>query len=120
VSELSKRTRDQGAALAPLVNFFTPSLSTSLGKGGIAGIYSPEFLHVSVPPVGVFVEAVPKGNEGDPIDRWVVSDHSDRVLHTSRTLEDAIRWAKSEGLIAHVARVRHLNDKTKPDHWRTV
>jgi SRSO17 transposase len=33
---------------------------------------------------------------------------------------EAITWAKSEGHSPHVARVRHLNDKKIPDHWRPV
>jgi hypothetical protein len=42
------------------------------------------------------------------------------VLHTAKTQEAAIEWAKSNGHTPHVARVRHLNDKAKPDHWRAV
>ena len=37
-----------------------------------------------------------------------------------KSKEEAIEWAKSNGHTAHVARVRHLNDKAKPDHWRAV
>lgn len=69
----------------------------------------------------VYVEARPKGRpEGSPITDYVVEDHADHVLHTARTQEDAIRWAKANGHSPHVARVRHLNDKKKPDHWRPV
>ena len=28
--------------------------------------------------------------------------------------------AKKHGHMPHVARVRHLNDKLKPDHWRVA
>jgi hypothetical protein len=69
----------------------------------------------------VFVEARPKGRpKGSPIDDYVVEDHADHVLHTARPQEAAINWAKKEGHSPHVARVRHLNDKKKPDHWRAA
>ena len=69
----------------------------------------------------VYVEARPKGaREGTPISGYVVEDHADSVLGTFNTQEEAIRWAKSRGHSPHVARVRHLNDKKKPDHWRAV
>ena len=67
----------------------------------------------------VYVEPRPKGRpEGDPIDDYVVEDHADHVLHTSRTQQEAIGWASKNGHKPLVARVRHLNDKKKPDHWR--
>lgn len=69
----------------------------------------------------VYVEARPKGRpDGSPIDDYVVEDHANSVLHTARTQADAIAWAKRNGHSPHVARVRHLNDKKKPDHWRAV
>ncbi len=69
----------------------------------------------------VFVEARPKGHpEGSPIEGYVVEDHADDVLAEFERQDEAIQWAKSKGYITHVARVRHLNDKKKPDHWRTV
>jgi hypothetical protein len=69
----------------------------------------------------VFVEARPKGKqEGTPITDYVVEDHADHVLHTSKTQKEAIDWSKQNGHTPHVARVRHLNDKKKPDHWRAV
>ena len=48
------------------------------------------------------------------------SRHADHVLATFKTQHDAIEWAKKNGHRPHVARVRHLNDKSKPDHWRAV
>jgi hypothetical protein len=67
----------------------------------------------------VYVEARPKGRpEGARIDDYVVEDSSNNELGTFRTQEKAIEWAKSEGHKPLVARVRHLNDKKKPDHWR--
>jgi hypothetical protein len=69
----------------------------------------------------VYVEARPKGRQaGTPIDDYVVEDHADHVLYTSKTQEQAIIWAKSNGHTPHVARVRHLNDKKTPAHWRAV
>jgi hypothetical protein len=69
----------------------------------------------------VFVEARPKGRpEGTHIDDYVVEDHADHVLHTSSTQKEAIDWSKANGHSPHVARVRHLNDKKRPDYWRAV
>jgi hypothetical protein len=69
----------------------------------------------------VYVEARPKGRpEHTHIDDFVVEDHADHVLATTRTQREAIDWAKKNGHRPHVARVRDLNDKKKPDHWREV
>jgi hypothetical protein len=69
----------------------------------------------------VYVEARPKGKlEGSPITDYVVEDHKDSVLGTFKTQKEAIDWAKKQGHSPLVARVRHLNDKKKPDHWRAV
>lgn len=69
----------------------------------------------------VYVEARPKGApEGSRIDDYVVEDHADHVLKTTSTQAEAIKWAKDNGHSPHLARVRHLNDKKKPDHWRAV
>ena len=69
----------------------------------------------------VYVEARPKGRpEGSGIDDYVVEDHADHVLGTFKTQREAIEWAKAGGHHPLVARVRHLNDKKKPDHWRTA
>jgi hypothetical protein len=69
----------------------------------------------------VYVEARPKGRaEGTRIDDYVVEDHAENVLRTLQTQAEAIAWAKSNGHSPHVARVRHLNDKKRPDHWRAV
>lgn len=69
----------------------------------------------------VFVEARPKGlPEGLPFNDFVVETQGDQVLGTFTTQAAAISWAKSNGHTPHVARVRHLNDKKKPDHWRAV
>jgi hypothetical protein len=69
----------------------------------------------------VYIEARPKGKaEGSPIADYVVEDHANHVLGTFKTQKEAIDWAKKNGRSPHVARVRHLNDKKKPDHWRAV
>jgi hypothetical protein len=69
----------------------------------------------------VYIEARPKGRpEGSPIEDFVVEEQGDRVLKTFKTQAAAITWAKSQGHSPHVARVRHLNDKNIPDHWRAV
>src|SRR5215469_4149843 len=65
------------------------------------------------------VEPRPKGRpEGSPIEDYVVEDHADHPLAVFHTQEGAIDWAKQRGHAPLVARVRHLNDKMKPDHWR--
>jgi hypothetical protein len=69
----------------------------------------------------VYIEPRPKGHrEGARIDDYVVEDHADHALGTFKTQHEAIEWAKSNGHTPHVARVRHLNDKKKADHWRAV
>jgi len=68
----------------------------------------------------VFVEPRPKGLDGSPITDFVVEDHADHVLATFKTQEEAIHWARTHGHTPHVARVPHLNQKKKPDHWRPV
>ena len=68
----------------------------------------------------VYVEARPKGRpEGSAIEGYVVEDHIDSVLGSFMTQAEAIEWAKKRGNHPLVARVRHLNDKKNPDHWRT-
>jgi hypothetical protein len=53
----------------------------------------------------------PKGGaEGTHIDDYVVEDHADKVID----------WAKRNGYTPHVARVGHVSDKKKADHWRAV
>lgn len=67
----------------------------------------------------VYVEARPKGRpEGSAIDGYVVEDHADSVLGNFQTQAEAIEWAKKRGHRPLVARVRQLNDKKNPDHWR--
>src|SRR6516162_2630855 len=69
----------------------------------------------------VFVEARPKGKPaGSPITDYIVEDRADHVLGSFRTQEAATHWARIHGHTPHVARVRHLNDKDKPDQWRKV
>jgi hypothetical protein len=69
----------------------------------------------------VYIEPRPKGRAKEsPIDDFVVEDHADHVLATFRTQHEAVDWAKKQGHHPLVARVRHLNDKKKPDHWRSA
>lgn len=69
----------------------------------------------------VFIEARPKGRpEASPIADYVVEDHADHVLAAFKTQHEAIDWARKNGHSPHVARVLRLNDKKKPDQWRTV
>ena len=69
----------------------------------------------------VFIEPRPKGRpEGSAITDYVVEMEGDIVLKTTQTQAEAITWAKTNGHTPHVARVRHLNDKKKPDQWRPV
>jgi hypothetical protein len=69
----------------------------------------------------VYIEARPKGRrEGSLIADYVVEDHAHHSLTTFNTQLEAIEWARKNGHSAHVARVRHLNDKKNPDHWRKV
>jgi hypothetical protein len=64
----------------------------------------------------LFVEPRPKGKrEGEPVEEFVVEDHTDHALATFKTQEEAIKWAKEHKHTPHVARVRHLNDENKPD-----
>jgi hypothetical protein len=68
----------------------------------------------------VYVEARPKGRpEGSHIDDYVVEDHVDHVLGTF-SQHEAIEWAKKNGHTPHGARLRHLNDKKTPGHWRAA
>ena len=67
------------------------------------------------------IEARPKGRpEGSPIEDYVVEDHAGHLLGTFPLQTDAIGWARAQGYHPLVARVRHLNDKKIPDHWRSA
>jgi hypothetical protein len=67
----------------------------------------------------VYIEVRPKGRpEGSHIEDYVAEDRADHVLATFKTQREAVEWAQSQGHSPLVARVRHLNDKDKPDHWR--
>jgi hypothetical protein len=69
----------------------------------------------------VYIEARPKGRpEGDPIDDYVVEDRTGKVFASFGTQHEAIDWAKKNGHVSLIARVRHLSDKDKPDHWRAA
>ncbi len=66
----------------------------------------------------VYVEPVPRGRpDGDPITVYAVETHAGEVLKTLDSQQDAIDWAKAQGYIVHVARVRNT-DKDNPEHWQ--
>jgi hypothetical protein len=67
----------------------------------------------------VYVEPRPKRRPpGEPITDYVVEDHADHVIGTFKDQQKAIDWSGKQGHKPLVARVRHLNDKKIPDHWR--
>ena len=69
----------------------------------------------------VYVEACPKGyREGTPITNFVVEDDGGNALGAFKTQREAIDWARSKGHLPLVARVRDVNDKKSPDHWRSA
>ena len=69
----------------------------------------------------VYIETRPKGlPHGSRVEDYVVEDHADHVLQTFKTQREAIDWAHRQGHHPLVARVRHLNDKKVPDHWRAA
>jgi hypothetical protein len=76
----------------------------------------PAFL---VPAATAGSESCPTStSKGSPVEDYVVEDHADHVLATTKTQHEAIEWARKHGHRPLVARVRHLNDKKTPDHWR--
>ncbi len=62
----------------------------------------------------VFIEPAP--------DRLFIIEHENGPKHTQHypTQKAAIDHAKAMGYHPLVARVRHLNDKAKPDQWRSA
>ena len=60
----------------------------------------------------VFIEPVDDGH--------FIIEHADGAKDSRhfKTQKEAIDHAKSQGHHPLVARVRHLNDKKIPDHWR--
>jgi hypothetical protein len=69
----------------------------------------------------VFIEARPKNRpEGSEIEDYIVQDHAAHVLASFKTQQQAINWSRRQGYTALVPRVRHLNDRNKPDHWRSA
>lgn len=69
----------------------------------------------------VFIEARPKGRpEGSPITDYVIEDGEGQVINVQTIQRHAVLWAKKRGFHPLIARVRHLNDKSIPDHWRST
>jgi hypothetical protein len=56
----------------------------------------------------------------DAITNFVVEDQDGDARSAFKTQQEAIELAKSNGHSPLVARVRHMNDKTSPDHWRSA
>jgi len=68
----------------------------------------------------VYIEASPKGRqEGTAINGYVVEDTQTIFLRHSKPRKKRSLGRRGTD-IRHVARVRHLNDKKRPDHWRAV
>jgi hypothetical protein len=67
----------------------------------------------------VFIEPRPKGHT-EPIEEYVVEDMPIMFCTRPKTQAEATAWARAQGYTPLVALVRHLNDKKKPDHWRTA
>jgi hypothetical protein len=71
--------------------------------------------------VNVYIEPRPKGRpEGSPITGYAVENDANHELVHFDTQKEAIDWAKARGHHPLVARVRHVNDKKVPDHWRSA
>ena len=66
-----------------------------------------------------YVEHRPRSNEPkEPTIHFAVVVNG-KDVEKFRTQEDAVSWAKKQGYSPiHVARVRHLQDRDQPDHWR--
>jgi hypothetical protein len=64
----------------------------------------------------VYIEARPLG--WSRIDDYVIEDDAGRAIAAYKTQSEGILWAKSQGHSPFIARIRHLNDKKNPDHWR--
>jgi hypothetical protein len=125
VRQLSTAVMETGSDAGIMVtsSYFTPSAlefarqsNVPLILWGTGDLQKRDHL-----PGNAYIEARPKGRpEGSAISDFVVEDRSDHVLATFRTQREAIEWARKNGHTPLVARVRHLNNKKSPDHWRRV
>lgn len=69
----------------------------------------------------VYIEARPRGRaEHSPIEDYVIEDYAALALGTFKSQGKAIAWARKRGHEPLLARVRELNDKKKPEHWRAA
>jgi len=126
ILEFSARCKDIGADKG--VVFCSAGFSASAARlakdQGISLLHTnrnTEASELTTANACVYVEARPKGRpEGSAIQAYVVEDHAGEVLGTFKTQKEAIDWAKANGHPPLVARVRHLNDKKIPDHWRSA
>jgi hypothetical protein len=68
----------------------------------------------------VFIEPRKGTQGGSSAEEYTVVDEGSRVLAVLKTKGDAIDWARLHGHCPLIARERHLNDKKKPEHWRSA
>lgn len=69
----------------------------------------------------VFIEARPKGLcDGEPVTDYVAEDDRGNVLRAFYTQAEAIGWARQQGYMPVIPRVRQLNDKKVAHHWRPL
>ena len=83
----------------------------------------PRFSHREEIMPNVYVEPRPKGRpEGDPIEDYVVEDHTNKSLPRSERRHEAIDWAiKSVPRAPRRSGIGISMNKEEPwDHWRTA
>lgn len=103
--------------LAKTVN----TVSTVLRMAGSAGSVNDEFLTNKLYIMqSAFIEYRPKqSNEHAPITHFVIVVNGAEVHGNFSTQIQAKEFACAKGnRPVHVARVRHLQDRDRPAHWR--
>jgi hypothetical protein len=69
----------------------------------------------------VFIESRPRGlSDNDPITDYAAEDDTGHVLRVFQTQGEAVEWAKKQGYMPVIPRVRQLNDKNVAHHWRPL
>jgi hypothetical protein len=66
----------------------------------------------------VFIEPRQKDGKRGALSTTTMSSRRKVITSSKHSKPRKRAWAKSEGHSPSVARVRHLNDKRIPDHWR--
>ena len=112
--------RDLALAKTPsqLMDLCSIHAQEQLAETSPEQIEAIEFDEETVMPKA-YIKARPEGREFDPITDFAVEDDAGDVLATFDTQMEAIVWAKDAGHEALVTRVRDLNEKNNPDHWRS-